>query len=108
VNPGLHLFNVGMDFEITPKCRLITNCNLMWFDETAVLQTFTFQDSIHRFIGTDISAGIEYRPYLSNNVIINFGAASLVPGRGFHDLYDNIASPANPLVAAFIDIALLY
>jgi hypothetical protein len=108
VNPGLQLFNVGMDFEITPKCRLVTNANLLWFDEVAVLQTFTFQDKIHRFIGTDLSMGVEYRPLLSNNVIINFGVASLLPGRGFHDLYDNIVGEVHPLVAAFIDVGLMY
>ncbi len=108
VNPGMQLLNAGMDFEITPKCRLVTNCNLLWFDEVAVLQTFTFQDKIHRFIGTDISAGVEYRPLLNNNVIINFGVASLLPGRGFHDLYDNIAGPVNPMLAAFIDVGLTY
>ena len=96
------------DFEITPKCRLVANANLLWFDEVAVLQTFTFQDQIHRFIGTDISAGVEYRPLLNNNVIINFGVASLLPGRGFHDLYDNIVGPVNPMLAAFIDVGLTY
>jgi hypothetical protein len=108
VNPGLHLFNLGMDFEITPKCRLVTNANLLWFDEVAVLQTFTFQNQIHRFIGTDLSAGVEYRPLLSNNVLVNFGVASLVPGRGFSDLYDNIVGPVHPLFAAFIDVAFVY
>lgn len=108
VNPGLQLLNLGMDFEITPKCRLVTNCNMMWFEQVAVLQTFTYQEAIHRFIGTDLSAGIEYRPLLNNNVIINFGAATLLPGVGFHDLYDNIVGGANPMAAAFIDVILTY
>ncbi len=38
VNPGLFLANFGMDFEITQKLRLISNCNLLWFDETAPLE----------------------------------------------------------------------
>jgi hypothetical protein len=38
VNPGLQLYNVGMDFEVTPKLRLVTNANFLWFDTTEVLE----------------------------------------------------------------------
>ena len=62
VNPGLWLVGAGMDFEITPKLRVITNANYLLFDETAVLETFTFQDDIEREIGLDVSVGFEYRP----------------------------------------------
>src|SRR5262249_10488840 len=31
VNPGLQLVNFGIDFDITPKLRLVTNANLLWF-----------------------------------------------------------------------------
>jgi hypothetical protein len=108
VNPGMQLVNAGMDFEVTPKCRVVTNANVMWFDQVAPLQVLVYQSNINRFIGTDLSAGVEYRPLLSNNAIINFGVASLLPGEGFHDLYDNIVGRANPMVAAFIDVALTY
>lgn len=108
VNPGLQLINFGMDFDVTPKCRLVTNANFMWFDRVEPLQTFLFQQQIHRSIGADLSAGIEYRPLLSNNVIINIGAATLFPGRGFHDIYDDIVGPVNPLSMAFMDVILTY
>ena len=32
VNPGLELVNFGMDFELTPKLRLVSNVNLLWFE----------------------------------------------------------------------------
>ena len=108
VNPGLRLINAGMDFDITPKLRLVTNANLIWFDQTAVLSTFTFQQDIHRFIGTDLSAGFEYRPLLSNNVIMNIGVAGLVPGQGFQDLYSNVPGDRSILMAAFVDMVLQY
>jgi hypothetical protein len=57
VNPGLHLVNFGMDADITPKFRTIANLNLLWFDQTAVLEQFVFQDGIHNFIGGDLSLG---------------------------------------------------
>jgi hypothetical protein len=109
VNPGLYLFNVGADFEVTPKCRIITNVNPMWFDNTAVLKTFVFQERIRQGIGTDMSMGVEYRPHLNNNVIFTAGVAGLVPGGGFRDIYSNFVSDAKrPLLASFIDMALTY
>lgn len=108
VNPGLLLLNFGADFEITPKMRLITNANLLWFENTEVLKTFVFQERIERHIGTDLSAGVEYRPFLNNNMIVNFGFASLLPGQGFHDLYDDIRDKRTPLVAAFVDLILTF
>jgi hypothetical protein len=44
-----------------------------------------------------------YRPFLNNNVIINFGAACLLPGQGFRDLYTN-----DTLYSFFTGITLTY
>src|SRR5207253_1718527 len=41
VNPGLVLFNGGVDVDITPKLKMINNANFLMFDKTAVLETFT-------------------------------------------------------------------
>jgi hypothetical protein len=108
VNPGLQLYNIGADFEITPKLRLISNANFLWFDTTESLKLFTFQENIHRKIGTDLSLGFEYRPWLSNNLILKFGVSSLIPGRGFRDIYNNIDVPVRTLFAAFMDVELTY
>jgi hypothetical protein len=108
VNPGLELFNVGIDFDLTPKLRLVNNCNLLGFDSTNVLQQFLFQNKIHRFIGTDLSMGVEYRPLLSNNIIFNGGISALVPGQGFHDIYDPIAGRVGTLFASFMEMTLTY
>jgi hypothetical protein len=108
VNPGLHLVNFGMDADITPKFRTIANLNLLWFDQTAVLEQFVFQDGIHNFIGGDISLGAEYRPRLNNNIIIVGGVSALVPGKGFADIYRPLTGNANTLVGSFLDISLVY
>jgi len=117
VNPGLHLVNAGMDFEITPKVKAITNANLLWFDETETLERFVFQSNIHRRIGTDLSLGMEYRPRLSDNIILSGGVSTLIPGRGFDDLF-GVANPrssasalpgkAETLHALFLDLILTY
>src|SRR5690349_9432730 len=55
VNPGLHLFNLGADFDLTPKTKLISNVNFLWFDQTEPLETLVFQNDVANFIGTDLS-----------------------------------------------------
>jgi hypothetical protein len=108
VNPGLHLLNLGMDFEITPRTRLISNCNFLWFDQTEVLEQFAFQDPVRSFIGTDLSLGVEYRPWLNNNGIILAGISGLLPATGFEDLYNPSGGEVNDLFAAFTEIILTY
>ncbi len=93
VNPGLQLFNFGMDFELTPKSRIVTNANYLYFDQTAVLTTYTFQNKINREIGTDLSLGLEYRPLLNDNAIIVVGVATLIPDRGLKDLFGTELPP---------------
>lgn len=109
VNPGLHLFNLGFDLDLTPKLKMINNGNLLWFDKTATLETFLFQGGIDQFIGGDLSVGFEYRPLLSNNVIMTFGANTLIPAKGLKDLYDrlNTGSPTT-FVSGFAQMLLLY
>lgn len=87
VNPGLRLFTVGADFDLTPKLRMLTNANYLEFDNTRVLEAFTFQNNINRTIGVDLSVGFEYRPRLSDNVIWTCGYACLIPGAGLKDLF---------------------
>ncbi len=109
VNPGLFLANFGVDLDLTPKWKMINNANLLWFDETNVLEQFLFQERVHRFIGTDLSTGFEYRPLLSNNIIMKFGVSTLIPGRGFRNIYNNLTVDVNsPLFAGFLELNLTF
>jgi hypothetical protein len=108
VNPGLVLVNGGVDFDITPKLKMINNVNFLWFDETDPLRQFVFQNKIRHFIGTDLSAGFEYRPFLNNNVQITFGVSALIPGKGFKDLYNSLTDNVDTLFASFLELTLLY
>ena len=117
VNPGLHLANAGMDFELTPKVKAITNANLLWFDHTETLERFVYQSNIDQHIGTDLSFGLEYRPFLSDNVIFVGGVSTLIPGQGFDDLFGvtdpfSIANAqpgkADTLRAMFVNAVLTY
>jgi hypothetical protein len=111
VNPGLYLLNFGVDVDLTPKWKMINNINFLWFDDTDVLQQFVFQKPIDTYIGIDLSTGLEYRPFLSNNVIVTTGLSCLIPGEGFDDLYDNwkfgpVSSNPHPLLAGFLVVNL--
>ncbi len=108
VNPGLILPTLGMDFELTPKAKLITNYSLLWFDKTNVLEQFLYDGNIARQIGADLSWGLEYRPLLSENLMFIGGVSTLIPGQGFRDLYNNFDSRVGALVAGFANVVVLY
>lgn len=108
VNPGLHLVNLGIDSDLTPKTKLITNANYLWFNQTEVLETYVFQGNIRNEIGLDLSAGIEYRPLLNNNIVLVTGLSGLLVGRGFRDLYQPLEGNVRDLAAGFVDLAFEY
>ena len=91
VNPGLFLFNAGADFNLSPKWRAFLNANYLRFDRTEPLEILLFQRPIRHGIGTDLGTGIEYRPPLSENIVIGGGVSSLVPGAGFKQIYNGRA-----------------
>jgi len=108
VNPGLSLVNAGMDMDVTPKLKLVANANFLWFDNTKSLEVFTFQDKIDSQIGTDLSLGIEYRPYLNDNVQLISGLSSFIPARGFKDLYTPFNGKVETLFGHFLEVILTF
>ena len=87
VNPGIRVYNMGVDFELLPELKLITNTSFLQFDEVAVLQDLRQNNAITRNIGVDLSAGFFYRPFLNNNVVIRTGVGVLLPGSGQASLF---------------------
>jgi hypothetical protein len=109
VNPGIYIPTLGADFELTPKCKLITNTNVLFFDSTNVLEHFLFAGRLDKFIGTDVSMGIEYRPLLSENLNFVLGLSGLIAGQGFRDLYNNFSSRTDPvLIGSFMMLNFLF
>ena len=103
VNPGLFLYNLGLDAELTPKLRTTVNVSLMRFQTTQPLRRVLFQDAVSRDIGLDYSVGAQYRPWLNDNVIITGGLSVFAPGRGFEQLLkkDVLYSPFVVLTLAY-------
>jgi hypothetical protein len=89
VNPGLFLYNAGVDIDITPKLRGFINFNMLRFARTEPLELLLFQSNIHAGIGADSGIGFTYRPPLSENIVITAGVDTLVPFQGLRDISTN-------------------
>ncbi|HXY25882.1 MAG TPA: carboxypeptidase-like regulatory domain-containing protein [Candidatus Acidoferrum sp.] len=87
VNPGIFIAHAGADFEITPKLKGFANFNFLRFERTEPLEFLLFQSPIRHTIGEDAGVGVEYRPPLTENIVITGGASALQPGQGFKDIY---------------------
>jgi hypothetical protein len=88
-NPGLHLVGVGADFDVTPRFRIISNVNYLEFDNLSSLAVLRNQRFSSTRIGTDVSVGVQFRPFFSQNVVLNASIAALYPGKGLKELYGN-------------------
>jgi hypothetical protein len=89
VNPGVRVYNAGIDADLTPKLRGFVNFNYLQFDRTEVLTNLLFQANVHRSIGADSGIGISYRPPLTENIVLTAGVSSLVPGLGLRNIYNS-------------------
>jgi hypothetical protein len=103
VNPGLMVFNLGVDVDVTPKLKVIANASYLRFVNGSSMELLLQDNAIDEDIGTDLSIGFTYRPFLNQNVIISGAAACLLPGQGFKDLYTS-----ETLYSFFTGVTLTY
>jgi hypothetical protein len=89
INPGLFLYNAGVDIDITPKLRGFLNLNLIRFAHPEPLEVLLFQKPIHAGIGADSGIGVSYRPPLSENIVLTGGVNGFSPFQGFRDISTN-------------------
>jgi hypothetical protein len=101
VNPGIFIYNAGVDVEVTQRIKAVFNANYLRFHRTEPLEYVLFQNRIRHDIGWDLSLGVAYRPLLINNITMTFGAATLKPGRGFRDIYTDAARNCPPNLIDF-------
>ncbi|WP_353207742.1 hypothetical protein [Sphingorhabdus sp.] len=88
-NPGTMLLGAGADFDLTPTVRLSANANHLWFNNTSNLKVLRAEGSIPKEIGFDLSAAAIWRPKATQNIVFRLSAATLLPGKGFKDLFTN-------------------
>ena len=104
VNPGLWVLNAGWDAELTPKVSLITNASGLWLHHSDPLEELVEGGDVANELGVDLSFGLIYRPYLSNNVSLSCGASLFFPMRAFRQVFDE----KRPLSAVFGSATLAY
>jgi hypothetical protein len=93
VNPGVLLLGIGTEMDLTPKLRSFVNANYIRFMETDALKTALLTDRVDNELGYDFSLGFQYRPLLTDNIIISTGFGTLIPGKGYRDIYKTSTSP---------------
>jgi len=124
VNPGIFIYNAGVDVELTQRIKTVFNVNYLRFHRTEPLEYVLFQNRIRHDIGFDYSLGVAYRPFLINNVTVTFGASTLQTGRGFRDIFTDrsrncppnvgdfcepdVISPRKPLYSLFAQLKLVF
>jgi hypothetical protein len=103
VNPGIRIYNVGADADVTPRMRAFANASYLQFDHTQILETLLFQSSIRRSLGTDFGGGITYRPPLTENIVLTTGVSALVPGTSLRQIYNS-----RVLISGFAGLRLVF
>jgi len=103
VNPGIFIYNAGVDVEVTQRIKAVFNANVLRFHRTEPLEYLLFQNRIRHDIGIDYSLGVAYRPFLINNFTLTFGAAALQTGRGFRDIFTDRSRNCPPGVSDFCE-----
>ena len=86
-NPGLRLVGVGADFDLAPELRLIANFNHIALDNLSSLAALRNQRLSSGDIGWDLSAGVQYRPFFTQNLVMNASIAVLFAEDGLRALY---------------------
>jgi len=87
VNPGAVIVGYGLDAEVTPKLKAFANVNYIWVATTEPTEQVLFTNNASHDIGLDVSLGVQWRPLLTDNVIVTAGFGALVPGEGYKDIY---------------------
>jgi len=104
VNPGLLFLTAGLDAELTAELRSTFNVSYLRFAETGALEPFLNQNDIAEEIGVEVNLGFIWRPWLTNNVMLQAGAAALFPGEGFEDVFES----DDVLYSVFFQLTLVY
>ncbi|MBK7951706.1 MAG: hypothetical protein IPK00_23820 [Deltaproteobacteria bacterium] len=89
-----------------PELKLISNVSYLAWDSVEVLEILRQQERISRDIGWDVSAGLIYRPFFSNNVIFRASGAVLLPGSGYEELFDDRTD--EPPYSVLLNLTLTY
>ncbi len=106
VNPGLILFGVGADADLSPQIRVLGNISKLSFMNTSVLGVLRNQAPPSKDLGIDISMGAQYRPFMTQNIVLNVSASALLPGSALKQLYEE--NQRGPQYSVLMNLLLTY
>src|SRR5207247_4878960 len=95
VNPDVFIVGYGLDADITPKLRGFMNVNYVRTVDTATTELVLFTNHASNDFALDCSAGFQWRPLLTENIIITAGAGFLIPRWGYTDIYRTSTIPVH-------------
>jgi hypothetical protein len=98
VNPGVFAVNGGIDMALTPKTLFEANFNYVRFDDSSSLEQALRRSNIAREVGYEVNAGLTYRPFLNEQVILFAGGALFFPGQAIKDTFGTEKSVYKALV----------
>lgn len=93
VNPGVFIYGLGAEFDLTPKLRSFLNANYILLANTDSIKTALLTSMVGNEMGWDLSLGFQYRPLLTDNIIFSAGFGVLIPGSGYRDIYETNTEP---------------
>ena len=77
VNPGMYLFNVGLDAILTPRLFVQLDANYFQFFDTAVLGP-----DVSKALGYEVNGALRWRVFLNENFVVQLGGGLFVPQDG--------------------------
>jgi hypothetical protein len=95
VNPGALIVGYGLDADVTPKLKTFVNVNYIRTVTTAPTELVLFTNHASNDFALDCSMGFEWRPLLTENIIVSAGAGFLVPRWGYKDIYRTNTVPVH-------------
>lgn len=101
-NPGLLLLGVGADVDLVPELRILLNASYLRFNNTQILGVLRNERSPDPSLGWDYSAGIQWRPFYNQNLILNASYAVLHFGKGLKQLYGSRQDKAHSAIVNLI------
>lgn len=108
VNPGLFLYNAGLEADVKPKVRFVANWNYLRFDHTEPISTVLGLGPIDKKIGLDNGFGFRFRPLLNENLQIDAGYSFLLTGEGIRQIYGGTNQAGSILHSVFLRIRMVY
>jgi hypothetical protein len=92
-NPGEFIYGIGTNLDVLPTLKLFLNANYIRMATVAPVDYALHTKNTTPELGWDLSGGIQYRPLLTDNILVSAGLGALIPGNGYKTIYETTTNP---------------